>query len=95
MFVLVPSTSSATVESIKTLSSCDNKIYFMVKYSQIVAKGAVYGVDQSIGQELESLVSVIDGTKAADSTVTVEFSSLNYYFLAIFLNKNWFWCYYI
>lgn len=79
MFVLVPSTSSATVESIKTMSLSTNKIYFMAKYSQIVAKGTVYGVDPSTGKELESLVSVLGGTKGDDGTVTVDFSSLNYY----------------
>ena len=42
MFVLVPSTSAATVESIKTASLSSNKVYFMEKYNQIVAKGTVY-----------------------------------------------------
>ena len=79
MFVLVPSTSSATVESIKTASTNSHKVYFMAKYNQIVAKGTVYGVDPSTGKELESLVSVLGGTKASDGTVTVDFSNLNYY----------------
>lgn len=79
MFVLVPSTSTATVDSIKTASVSSNKIYFMAKYNQIVAKGTVYGVDPSTSTEIESLVSVLGGTKGADGTVTVDFSNLNYY----------------
>lgn len=79
MFVLVPSTSAATVEAIKTASLSSNKIYFMAKYNQIVAKGAVYGVDPSTGKELETLVGVLGGTKADDGTVSVDFSGLNYY----------------
>ena len=79
MFVLVPSTSAATVESIKTASLSSHKVYFMAKYNQIVAKGAVYGVDPSTGKELETLVSVLGGTKGADGTVSVDFSNLNYY----------------
>ena len=79
MFVLVPSTSVATVESIKTASLTTNKIYFMAKYNQIVAKGTVYGVDPSTGKELESLVTVLGGTKGPDGTVTVDFKNLNYY----------------
>ena len=79
MFVLVPSTSAATVDSIKIASLNSSKIYFMAKYNQIVAKGTVYGVDPSTGKELETLVSVLGGTKASDGTVTVDFSNLNYY----------------
>lgn len=79
MFVLVPSTSAATVDSIKTASLASSKIYFMAKYNQIVAKGTVYGVDPSTGKELETLVSVLGGTKASDGTVSVDFSNLNYY----------------
>lgn len=79
IFVLVPSTSAATVESIKTVSLSNHKVYFMAKYNQIVAKGTVYGVDPSTGKELETLVSVLGGTKAADGTVSVDFSHLNYY----------------
>lgn len=79
MFVLVPSTSAATVDSIKTASLNSSKIYFMAKYNQIVAKGTVYGVDPSTGKELETLVSVLGGTKGADGSVTVDFSNLNYY----------------
>lgn len=79
MFVLVPSTSNATVESIKTASENSKKIYFMAKYSQIVARGTVYGVDPSTGKELESLVNVLGGIKGADGTVTVDFSGLNYH----------------
>lgn len=79
MFVLVPSTSAATVDSIKTASLSSSKIYFMAKYNQIVAKGTVYGVDPSTGKELESLVTVLGGTKGADGTVTVDFAGLNYY----------------
>lgn len=79
MFVLVPSTSAATVESIKATSLTTSKVYFMAKYNQIVAKGTVYGVDPSTGKELETLVSVLGGTKAADGTVSVDFSHLNYY----------------
>lgn len=78
IFVLVPSTSAATVESIKTVSLSNHKVYFMAKYNQIVAKGTVYGVDPSTGKELETLVSVLGGTKAADGTVSVNFSGLNY-----------------
>ena len=80
MFVLVPSTSVATVESIKTASLSTNKIYFMAKYNQIVAKGTVYGVDPSTGTELQSLVDVLGGTKNPDTgEVSVDFSNLNYY----------------
>lgn len=79
MFVLVPSTSAATVDSIKAASLTSSKIYFMAKYNQIVAKGAVYGVDPSTGKELETLVSVLGGTKGADGTVTVDFKNLHYY----------------
>lgn len=79
LFVLVPSTSNATVESIKTASLTTNKIYFMAKYNQIVAKGTVYGVDPSTSKELASLVKVLGGTKGDDGTVTVDFSNLNYY----------------
>lgn len=79
MFVLVPSTSTATVESIKTASLSSHKVYFMAKYNQIIAKGTVYGVDPSTGKELETLVSVLGGTKGADGTVSVDFSNLNYY----------------
>ena len=79
MFVLVPSTSNATVESIKTASQSSHKVYFMAKYNQIVAKGTVYGVDPSTGKELESLVTVLGGSKGSDGTVTVDFSNLNYY----------------
>ena len=79
LFVLVPSTSDAKVADIKTASLSTNKVYFMAKYNQIVAKGAVYGVDPSTGKELETLVTVIGGTKGADGTVTVDFSNLNYY----------------
>lgn len=79
MFVLVPSTSAATVDSIKTASLSSHKVYFMAKYNQIVAKGTVYGVDPSTGKELETLVSVLGGTKGDDGTVTVDFSHLNYY----------------
>lgn len=79
LFVLVPSTSEATVASIKTASESTNKVYFMAKFNQIVAKGTVYGVDPSTGKELESLVTVLGGTKADDGTVSVDFSHLNYY----------------
>ena len=79
LFVLVPSTSAATVDSIKTASVTTNKIYFMAKYNQIVAKGTVYGVDPSTGKELESLVTVLGGTKGSDGTVTVDFKNLHYY----------------
>ena len=79
MFVLVPSTSAATVDSIKTASLSSHKVYFMAKYNQIVAKGTVYGVDPSTGTELASLVTVLGGTKGDDGTVTVDFSNLNYY----------------
>ena len=81
LFVLVPSTSNATVESIKAASAelNNSKIYFMAKYNQIIAKGTVYGVDPSTGKELESLVKVLGGTKGADGTVTVDFAGLNYY----------------
>ena len=79
LFVLVPSTSNATVDSIKTASLTSSKIYFMAKYNQIVAKGTVYGVDPSTGKELESLVTVLGGTKGADGTVTVDFKNLHYY----------------
>ena len=79
LFVLVPSTSVATVESIKEASKTSNKIYFLANYNQIVAKGTVYGVDPSTGKELESLVTVLGGIKGADGTVTVDFSHLNYY----------------
>ena len=79
MFVLVPSSSNATVQSIQTASLSTNKIYFMAKYNQIVAKGTVYGVDPSTGKELESLVKVLGGTKSDDGTVSVDFSNLNYY----------------
>ena len=79
MFVLVPSTSTATVDSIKTASLSSHKVYFMAKYNQIVAKGTVYGVDPSTGKELETLVSVLGGSEGADGTVTVDFSHLNYY----------------
>lgn len=79
MFVLVPSTSNATVDSIKTASLSSHKVYFMAKFNQIVAKGTVYGVDPSTGKELESLVTVLGGTKGSDGTVTVSFDNLNYY----------------
>lgn len=79
MFVRVPNSSAATVESIKTASLSSNKVYFMEKYNQIVAKGTVYGVDPSTGKELETLVSVLGGTKNDDGTVEVDFSHLNYY----------------
>lgn len=80
MFVLVPSTSNAKVESIQTASLSTNKIYFMAKYNQIVAKGTVYGVDPSTGAELQSLVDVLGGTKNPDTgEVSVDFSNLNYY----------------
>ena len=46
--------------------------------TQIVAKGTVYGVDPSTGKELESLVTVLGGTKGSDGTVTVNFSNLNF-----------------
>lgn len=79
LFVLVPSTSVATVESIKTASLTTNKIYFMAKYNQIVAKGTVYGVDPKTGTEIVSLTEILGGTKGPDGTVTVDFSHLNYY----------------
>ena len=79
MFVLVPSNSNATVQSIQTASLSTEKIYFMAKYNQIVAKGTVYGVDPSTGKELESLVTVLGGIKGSDGTVTVDFSKLHYY----------------
>lgn len=79
MFVLVPSTSKATVESIKTASQSSHKVYFMAKYNQIVAKGAVYGVDPKTGTEIVSLTEILGGTKGPDGTVTVDFSNLNYY----------------
>lgn len=79
MFVLVPSTSNATVESIKTASLSSHKVYFMAKYNQIVAKGTVYGVDPKTGTEIVSLTEILGGTKGADGTVTVDFSNLNYY----------------
>ena len=80
LFVLVPASNSvATVESIKAASLTTNKIYFMAKYNQIIAQGTVYGVDPSTGKELESLVTVLGGTKGPDGTVTVDFSHLNYY----------------
>ena len=79
MFVLVPSTSTTTIDSVKTASLSSSKIYFMAKYNQIVAKGTVYGVDPSTSTEIESLVSVLGGAKGADGTVTVDFSNLNYY----------------
>ena len=79
LFVLVPSNSNATVDSIKTASLTSSKIYFMAKYNQIVAKGTVYGVDPSTGKELESLVTVLGGKKGSDGTVTVDFSKLHYY----------------
>ena len=77
LFVLVPSTSVATVESIKTASLTTNKIYFMAKYNQIVAKGTVYGVDPKTGTEIVSLTEILGGTKGSDGTVTVDFSHLN------------------
>lgn len=79
LFVLVPSTSVATVESIKAASLTTNKIYFMAKYNQIVAKGTVYGVDPKTGTEIVSLTEILGGTKGPDGTVTVDFSHLNYY----------------
>ena len=79
MFVLVPSTSNATVESIKTASESSHKVYFMAKYNQIVAKGTVYGVDPKTGTEIVSLTEILGGTKGPDGTVTVDFSNLNYY----------------
>lgn len=79
MFVLVPSTSNATVESIKTASQSSHKVYFMAKYNQIVAKGTVYGVDPKTGTEIVSLTEILGGTKGPDGTVTVDFSNLNYY----------------
>lgn len=79
MFVLVPSTSTATVESIKTASLSSHKVYFMAKYNQIVAKGTVYGVDPKTGTEIVSLTEILGGTKGPDGTVTVNFSNLNYY----------------
>ena len=79
MFVLVPSTSNATVESIKTVSLSSHKVYFMAKYNQIVAKGTVYGVDPKTGTEIVSLTEILGGTKGPDGTVTVDFSNLNYY----------------
>lgn len=80
MFVLVPSSSNATVQSIQAASLSTNKIYFMAKYNQIVAKGTVYGVDPSTGAELQSLVDVLGGTKNPDTgEVSVDFSNLNYY----------------
>ena len=79
MFVLVPSTSNATVESIKAASLTTNKIYFMAKYNQIVAKGTVYGVGPKTGTEIVSLTAILGGTKGSDGTVTVDFSHLNYY----------------
>ena len=79
MFVLVPSTSNATVESIKTASLSSHKVYFMAKYNQIVAKGTVYGVDPKTGTEIVSLTEILGGTKGPDGTVTVDFSNLNYY----------------
>ena len=79
MFVLVPSTSNATVESIKTASLSSHKVYFMAKYNQIVAKGTVYGVDPKTGTEIVSLTEILGGTKGADGTVTVDFNNLHYY----------------
>ena len=57
MFVLVPSTSVATVDSIKTASLTSSKIYFMAKYNQIVAKGTVYGVDPRSEEHTSELQS--------------------------------------
>lgn len=79
LFVLVPSTSNSTVASIQAASLTTNKIYFMAKYNQIVAKGAVYGVDPTTGNELTTLTEVVGGVKGEDGTVTVDFSHLNYY----------------
>lgn len=78
MFVLVPSTSAATVESIKAVSKNTNKVYFMEKYNQIVAKDTVYGVNPSTANELKTLVSVLGGTVSDDGTVSFDISSLNY-----------------
>lgn len=79
MFVLVPASSTATLESIKTLSLTSNKLYFMAKYNQIVAKGTTYGVDSSTSVQLETLINAVGGSVAGDGTVTVDFSALNYY----------------
>lgn len=79
MFVLVPNNSAATIESIKNTSSGNNKVYFMEKYQQIVAKGVSYGVDLSTANELKTLVDVVGGTVGDNGTVEVDFSNLNYY----------------
>lgn len=78
LFVLVPNTSTSTVDSIKTASASDNKIYFMAKYNQIVAKGVAYGIDPITAKEIETTITAIGGKVADDGTVTVDFSGTSY-----------------
>ena len=78
LFVLVPNTSTSTVDSIKTASASDNKIYFMAKYNQIVAKGVAYGIDPITAKEIETTITAIGGKVADDGTVAVDFSGTSY-----------------
>lgn len=78
MFVLVPAGSVATVADIKTASSSNNKIYFMAKYNQIVAKGIAYGIDPVTAKEIETTITALGASVAEDGTVTVDFSDTNY-----------------
>lgn len=78
MFVLVPNTSAATIDSIVTASEGNNKIYFVEKYNQIVAKGTVYGVDPASSNKLTTLLNSLGATVAADGTVTFDWTGFNY-----------------
>jgi uncharacterized protein YaaR (DUF327 family) len=78
MFVLVPASSSATVDTIKTTSSSNNNIYFMAKYNQIVAKGIAYGIDPVTAKEIKTTITALGASVADDGTVTVDFSDTNY-----------------
>lgn len=78
MFVLVPKGLGTTVASIKEASKTSNKIYFLEEYNQIVAKGAVYGVDPVSSTKLTSTINALGATVAGDGTVTFDWTGFNY-----------------
>lgn len=82
LFVLVPSTlTTVTVDAVKAKSiesGNADKLYFVEKYNQIVKNGVTYGVDPKTFKEIESLLSSLGATTAADGTVSFDIQGLNY-----------------
>ena len=80
LFVRVPAGTSVTLDTLKTESEGNKKIYFVEDLNLIVHNGRTYGIDPKTSTTITSLINVIGGSAdPADGTVTVDFSNLEYY----------------